>query len=72
MHEAVQIAFMVLGLCGLANMVIAPWVHAWKLHRIARRLDQIEISIAEFNDDDPDDGEPIIEESNVVAFGKVA
>lgn len=66
-------AFLVVGLCGLANMVIAPWVHAWKLGRLATRLEKLELAIEQIDDDgddDPDDGEPIIEENNVIAFGK--
>ena len=69
-----QIIILILGTCGLANMVIAPWVHAYELHRLARRIEQLEIAVRESEppDDDPDDGELIDEENNVVAFGKVA
>ena len=72
-REIFQFVFLSLGVCGLLNMVITPWVHAWELHRLATRVEQLEIAMQSTGgDDDPDDGEPIIKESNVVAFGRVA
>ena len=71
MHEVFEWVFLVLGAIGLANMVIAPWVHAWKLRQLSARIEQLEIKWESDGGDDPDDGESILEENNVVGWFRV-
>ena len=77
MDKIFHTSFLVLSACGLANMVIAPWVHAWQLRRLVARVNMLETTVkANQTDDDdpdpPDDGKPIVDEINVVAFAKKA
>lgn len=69
--------FQIFAVLAMSSIIIGPWIHAWKLGRVERRLDEIEQRIADLefggNDYDPEpEKESALFGENIIAFGKRA